>query len=364
MENLIKLRTLICITGYSYELRNGQKNYKFMPESKFPVFYAGCFLSNYMGTIEVNYSGLKPDKDGNLQPFEYNFPANTFFIDKLIKAFSGSVSLFGKYQENNLTAPNYSDIRKLGTLEANDIKLIKNASKVIKKDDLRPVMECVYLDGSNIVASDGHILYFKPLKTDYKILIPIAAQKWILKQKFITIFESDTKYLFESENSKFEYNKINGSYPEYMKVLTKNELKVKVNRKDFINAISQVEIMANQASNLACLEFSGDCLLASACDSDFKLDSRVRLNIDNFSSVAGCIGFNSQKLLTVLSLCDSDMIKISLKNEFSGCYFNDILLMPMNIEGNEKHITGNSPETNTDEKKHASENSDTDEKIC
>jgi hypothetical protein len=365
MENLKNLRTLIVKTGYSYELKNGSKNYKLMPESSFPVFFEGCFLSNYMGAIEINYSGLKADKEGFLQPFCYNFPANTFYLDKLIKAFSGNISLFGKYQENNLTAPNLTEVKELGILYESDIKLLKMASKIVKKDDLRPILECVYFDSQNIVATDGHVLFSRPCKKEFNILIPIPAQKWIVKQKCVTIFENDNTFILESENSKFEFRREPENFPDYRRVLPKNELRIRINKVDLINAISQAEIMANQASNLLKIEIAQNSIIVSSQDFDYSLYSSVYLPIENLSNVSGCIGFKSSLLLTVLTLDKvkgNDMLEINLKDEFSGCYFDDILVMPMNLKDNDKPIK--SVETDTDEKKHASEKSDTDEKIC
>jgi hypothetical protein len=221
-------------------------------------------------------------------------------------------------------------------------------------------MENVYFDGSNIVASDLSTLFVKPCKKDFNLLLPIAAQKWIVKQNEVTIFETNEGYILGAFGSKFEFTKVEGRYPDYKKVMPVNELVLKVNKKELVKSLAQVRKLANQACNLVCLRACDNLFEVSTKDVDFNLDAKVNVLCENLQGIYGNIGFNSEKLLTVLSLIASDIVEIKLKNEFSGCYFNDILLMPMNLE----NCAGISQKVIETETKHASENSDTDEKIC
>lgn len=171
-----------------------------------------------------------------------------------------------------------------------------NAAKgFVSNDDLRPVMNGVFMDfttsGLNIVASDSRSL-FKDVLTDVVASTPasvIVPQKMVasVKSLFSTGADSILTVSFNSKNVCFSQGNtiirgrlIDGRFPRYEAVIPKNNKAIAdVDVAKLNAAVNRASISANSATNQICLEFDGEnSLTVSAQDVDYSTSSKATIS--------------------------------------------------------------------------------------
>ena len=156
--------------------------------------------------------------------------------------------------------------------------------------------------------------------------------------------EFDEKNAFFSlEGFKLVCRLIEGKYPNYSSVITRNNPNIiTVNRLDFLNSLKRVSVFANSNSNLVKLSISNNKIELSAQDIDFAISGREEI-ICEFEGDPIDIGFKSTFLIEIVSVLDSANINIELTDSSRSGIFVPydgedtqedtlMLLMPMMIK--------------------------------
>lgn len=226
---------------------------------------------------------------------------------------------------------------------------INEGQRFTANDELRPIMSGVYIyqEGQNIgcCASDGNSLFTNEEHSDfeynYNFVIGRNAFKTICEaisdKEQIKMRIGTTNVMLITEDCSVISRLQEGRYPNFRSVIPKNnDIEIKLNCKELINAVNRCAIAANRSTNLVKLYIDGFTLEISCEDIDFNTKSKETIIIEGTQKAR--IGFNYGKLMNILSSIITDNVVISMKNESSAAIFrNDAsdydhriyLLMPM-----------------------------------
>ena len=232
------------------------------------------------------------------------------------------------------------------------LQQVTMAVPFVAADELRPVMNGVYIDGATdgeltLASSDGHRLLRLTLPNmphqhnGGVILQPkaISLLKQLVKAESICI-TAGNKHLFVSgEGFTLCTRLIEGNYPNYNAVIPKNNPhKIEVDRKAMINALRRVSIMSTVASRLIRLEIKSmdDKLSISAQNIDYATSAQESITMDKPAATSLAIGFKADLLRQLLETCQSDTVMMLLDTPATAMVMIDpnrpeltMLLMPM-----------------------------------
>jgi DNA polymerase-3 subunit beta len=242
------------------------------------------------------------------------------------------------------------------SLEAVDLaNLIDNTKFAISSEETRYYLNGIYLhvpdiksDKLRAVATDGHRL------AQAEVPIPKGAENMpgvILPRKavgevrklidstdgLVTIIISKTKAKFIFPNSILTTKLIDGSFPDYQRVIPKENLnKLVVSNADFSKAIDRVSTVSMEKSRAVKLSLSNNVLLLQVNSHDLG-NASEELDV-NYTSDPIDIGFNARYLLDISGQIQGKDIELSLSDSASPALITDpdqegviFVLMPMRV---------------------------------
>ena len=242
------------------------------------------------------------------------------------------------------------------SLEAVDLaNLIDNTKFAISSEETRYYLNGIYLhvpdiksDKLRAVATDGHRL------AQAEVPIPKGAENMpgvILPRKavgevrklidstdgLVTIIISKTKAKFIFPTSILTTKLIDGSFPDYQRVVPKENLnKLLVSNSHFSKAIDRVSTVSMEKSRAVKLSLSNNVLLLQVNSHDLG-NASEELDV-NYTSDPIDIGFNSRYLLDISGQIQGKDIELSLSDSASPALITDpdqegviFVLMPMRV---------------------------------
>ena len=244
------------------------------------------------------------------------------------------------------------------TFDVSPQKLLKllNKTKIsISNDETRHYLNGIYLHKTNLenksfltgVATDSHRLSSSSLEVDQNtdfesIILPkktIFQLTSLLEENnnTIKISNSKSKIKFVLGNGTLISKVIDGRFPDYSKVIPKNNDKVlEVKLNDFKNSIERVTTVSSDKKEGLKIFISKDALQFSVNNpnsGDGSENINAKFNADDLT-----ISFNSKYLIDIASQIESDVIILNLKDPGSPVLIKDIsdkksfyVVMPMKI---------------------------------
>ena len=201
-----------------------------------------------------------------------------------------------------------------------------------------------YLTG---VATDSHRLSsssipvenpkkFKPFILPKKTVFQLCSLLEDYDTK-ITLYSSDTKIQFKIGNSKIISKVIDGKFPDYEKVVPKNNTKVlSVNVKDLIHSIERVITVSIDRKEGVKIIFEKEHIqlfVNSSSSGEGKEVLKAEYNSDNLT-----VSFNSRYLLDIASEIENENLVMNLNDSVSPVLVQDktdkhsyFVIMPMKI---------------------------------
>ncbi len=246
--------------------------------------------------------------------------------------------------------PQEEEIKKISVSKNILNDLIEKSIFATAKDDTRSVLSGVLFerDKENIgmVSTDGHRLgcsYYKQEIPQDKIIRCIISPKTLINlstilknenEEFVNIEIGEKYIFFRNKNITICSKLIEGQYPEYRKVIPKNNPKIAIIEKiKFKNAVKRVSILSNQKTHLIKLNFSNNNLEISVSNKDIGGEAKEEIDI-LYENDQHNIGFNSNYLLEILDLIKTEKIKMEMNTQISGC-----LIMPYYEKDKEEKIS-------------------------
>jgi DNA polymerase-3 subunit beta len=164
--------------------------------------------------------------------------------------------------------------KNIGFISSNDIEKIKSALPFVSKDNYKPAMGGIFLNGE-IASTDGHrLIWFqsdKGLKQSF--IIPAKAAK-LLTEEIHTVYygkKDETEYVnFTSSEYSLITRVINERFPDYHQAIPQNnQIKVEVSKKAFIESLKLALLATNKTTHRVKLAINSDLQISSE-DLDFN----------------------------------------------------------------------------------------------
>ena len=235
------------------------------------------------------------------------------------------------------------------------LKLLNKTKISISNDETRHYLNGIYLHKINEsetsfllgVATDSHRLSSSKIKIDSTTKFePIILPKKTIfqlislleqKTKNIKISNNKSKIKFEIDNGLLISKVIDGRFPDYTKVVPKDNdkiLKIKLN--EFKNSIDRVTTVSTDRKEGVKMNISQDLLqlsVNSPSSGEGVENLKINFNSDNLS-----ISFNGRYLIDIASQIEDESIIINLKDPGSPALIKDLsdtnsfhVIMPMKI---------------------------------
>ncbi len=240
-------------------------------------------------------------------------------------------SSYGKYRMAGDNPDDFPDIELADDAEGilfeaeKLFAAINNTLFATGNDDLRLAMTGVFfqVDFNKItfVATDAH----KLVRCIYTGLSTENTGSFIVPKKSINLLKSvlgdsgkvrirhsKQNVTFTFDGTRLSCRLIDAQYPDYSSVIPRdNPNTMTVSRTDFLNSLKRIVIYANKTTNQVVLNIDEGSLTISAQDVDFSNEATEQLTC-KFDGEAMTIGFNGKFLIEMLSVLDTDEIRMNL----------------------------------------------------
>lgn len=262
---------------------------------------------------------------------------------------SGSYSMQGVDADSYPVSQNPEYVYHTQFATDSILKGINSVMFAVGTDDLRPQIMGVFMElGENeatFVATDTRVLAkcVESIKweADRKsVIIPSKVagivSSLFAKESNISIGIAENKIEFSNDRVVLQATLLKGNYPDYNRVIPKgSSIKVRVNRRELINAIGRVMYFSD-GNNLVVCDFNiGGVDIASK---DVAMGQQASERIVCDSGAAIKIGFNGQYFNNVLNSMITEDVEIAMVDPcrpavITPCGEIEVLalLMPMNI---------------------------------
>lgn len=260
--------------------------------------------------------------------------------------------------------PGFPDILSDNEFEISSSQLkdlILKSSFAVAKDETRACLCGIFWeinsDKTGMVATDGHRLGSSFINSAFPIeskVSGIISPKSVLN--LVRILDSKTademvkvnigdKYIsFSTPNLMMCSKLIEGPYPDYTKVIPRNNPKKAIIDKSILqNAVRRVSVLSNQKTHLVKFGFSKGNLEIVVLNRDIGGEAREIISID-YDNDSHNIGFNGQYLSEILDIIKTPKVMIEMNTQISAClifpvYENEtdkksedlFLIMPLRI---------------------------------
>lgn len=310
--------------------------------------------------ISKRMNGITSDEEAafcvnmaDLMSYVKLIPTDTFEMEKdenmlTIRHAKGNITLPCESADEFPTIKSDNDSVEVEVNAAVLNNWIVEGKSFIGKDELRPVMNGLYIycKGGELgcCATDGHALF-----TDNMQVEGIPEFSFILnKNAFKPVCDAISNVeiakvkvgirnvMFVADGVSVIARAQEGRYPNFSSVLPKdNNIEVKVNRTEMINAISRCSVGANKALMLTKIKVDGFNLEMSCEDLDFNKKTVEYLTSEENGDIT--IGFKSDLLLRILNSISTSDALITMKDSSRAAIFKEdnadcnkiYLLMPM-----------------------------------
>lgn len=257
------------------------------------------------------------------QPLTFTVDLTTFTVE--------IISSMGKYKLAGLGAADFPDPPKPDGVDEISItgmeleRMISHTIFATGNDEMRTAMMGVYFliepDSLTFVATDAHKLVRYRLKhegqeTSASMILTkkcLNLLKGIVNENStITISFNKTHIYFDAGDFRMSARLLDARYPDYNAVIPTNNPNIMMtSRKDFLNSARRINLYANKSTNQILLHISDGSLTISSQDLDYANEATEQLSC-SYTGEPLSIGFNGKYLTEMLSVLESDEIRLDL----------------------------------------------------
>lgn len=258
------------------------------------------------------------------QPLTFNIDNKTFAVE--IVSDTGKYKLVGDDGDTFPKLPPADNITKATIHSDVLIQAITSTLFATSTDDMRPAMTGVLFnlspDASTFVATDAHKMV-KYARLDAKC---DAESSFIVPKKSLQLLKNalsganfDVTLAFNNSNAFFDFNNlqlicrlVDARFPDYNAVIPKeNPNSLTIGRFELQNALRRISIFSNKTTHLVVFKITGNQLQLSSQDLDFSNEASEILHCEYVGNDME-IGFNAKFFIEMLSVLDSDQVKLEL----------------------------------------------------
>jgi DNA polymerase-3 subunit beta len=210
-------------------------------------------------------------------------------------------------------------------------------------------------DSMSLVATDGHRLALVTVMRngadqavkageEVKVILPkktlLELGKLLSETDGEISYERGENHLFFQLGDRVLISRmIDGQFPAYERVIPKgNDKEIEFERERLTSAVKRVALLSNERSRAVKFEIDKGKVDVTSSSSEFG-EAREQLAVD-YQGPALAISFNAQYVLDFLSVVDTDVVSLSLKDEVSQAVMKPVgaqgydytyVIMPMRI---------------------------------
>lgn len=213
-----------------------------------------------------------------------------------------------------------------------NLNAIKKIIHCSSKDQFRPVLNGMFLNGTEICCTDGFRIAKNKNASNSKskLIIPNNALKALSKLKvdFVDAITYDNKIQFVYKSGYLISMLIEGDYPDYNTIFkqAKNEFTMTANKNELLNAVNLL-IPALKAEGGTCIKLT--------LNDDLTIDNKLggKVSVKAVCSNPFVVGLTYQYFIEAIKAVEDDLITMRYNKKDTPVLFNDVeLLMPMHIE--------------------------------
>ncbi|MBD3385786.1 DNA polymerase III subunit beta [candidate division KSB1 bacterium] len=230
------------------------------------------------------------------------------------------------------------------------VRMTNQTIFAVSMDELRPALTGINMEmlanELRFVATDGHRLS-KIILSDFEgpedlqknMIIPTKTLNLLLrnadpeKQESISIRIGEDHIVFNMDKSVIYSKLINGTYPNYDRVIPKdNNQKLQVNKDLFISTLRRVSIFSSSLTHQVRLIISKNQMTIRSEDIEFGAEGKETIDA-SFTDESLHIGYNSNYLMDVLRHIEHEDVIFEVKDSLSSA-----IIYPAEQNENENHI--------------------------
>lgn len=228
---------------------------------------------------------------------------------------TGSVHFALDNAEEYPTPPEFDDKGGVTMVPSELATAISMVSWSTAIDNLRPVMEGVYLNfrkgKADITASDGHTMMLYRIERDHESVGAFIMPKKVAKMlpamltkgeaEDVLVLWNDLYGRVERDSWQLTFRLIDGTYPKYESVIPKDSpYTCDVDRLRLMNAISKVRPFTPTSSNMILCRFETSKLIIEADNADFAMGAQDTLEVTCDAPDGFNIGLKAQNIISIL----------------------------------------------------------------
>lgn len=214
-----------------------------------------------------------------------------------------------------------------------DSKLIRDAIPHMGDDELRPILNGVYLDFENgaVVASNCISMIVQSITpSSGSVLIPRSTAYFIkdMDNEVVVKFKDEMVNLVAGDYE-VTSKTIEGRYPNYNRIIPKNHLRVTFNKEELIEAIKRASIFSN-INKLIEFDINEHGTTLYVKNNNFGTSAK---EVVSSSGDSININFQSELMHSVLNSCDNEEVVMEFSSPSAAMLIREgnktLLLMPM-----------------------------------
>jgi len=225
---------------------------------------------------------------------------------------------------------------ELGISSAVFRNMILKSSFAASKDESRASL-CGVLwelssDKTGMVATDGHRLGCS--FTGMNLPVSVSVSRILSKKSVETLMRitdsknqdealkvvlGDKYASFSTPSFTMVSKLIEGQYPEYSKVIPKNNPKVIIaDKMALCEAVRRVSVLANQKNRLSVYTFKSGMMEAMVTNREIGGEAREFVPVE-YSGDEHKVGFNGQYLMEILDIIETQKVRLEMNTQISAC---------------------------------------------
>lgn len=220
---------------------------------------------------------------------------------------------------------------------------LKSVATACSKDEKRPVLQCVYLTGARLYATDGFRLHFAdlPQSLGLDVLLDAALVAGILKSKVARKDSPVLAFDLDAGHALIDGRELAGgfsheTYPDVSYIIPKGStITVEVNPLDLLAAVKSARVFAHAGSNVGKLTITGGQVAVTG-RSEETGESQNLVRLYKHEGADLVIGFNCDFLIDYLKRCNPNPVTIGFTRSTAPALFGDAdglqaVIMPMSL---------------------------------
>lgn len=217
-------------------------------------------------------------------------------------------------------------------------KSIQDVSFAAAENDVRQYLNgiCIQSDGqsSYAVATNGHMMAFAEIDGEgsFSAIIPNSALSIMSSVEAKNFSINQNKAKIESDGVEITINLVDGKFPDWKRVVPKNQNRLNVKRSELLDALGKVSIVSSDKMQSGIMSITSDNLTITSRHSDSSeaqamIDCEANINID--------IGINIRYLTAAANAIKSENLVIEYGKETDAILFKDnylsVVVMPIRV---------------------------------